>query len=476
MLEAHVYPGGCAGTFYHQGYRFDAGATLAAGFEPGGGMTRLAETLGIAWPVEPATTALRVHLPDGSTVTRWTDPARWRTERERAFGPAAEPFWRWQEETAAALWDVALARRALATSDGGGGGEVGRRWSAHGGPGTVADAWAGSGCIPTARRPSAWASGKPAPIRGRSTAYRGADDVDECQRTLRRGRARHAAPWVAHVRGGIGKLAETLVNAVRHHGGQVLLRQRVTRVSATGGAKVVETDKNRRFEADAVVFNLPPWDTAALLGQAAPARIRKATLPADGWGAFMVYVGLDGSILPADFPLHHQVLVREPLGEGNSVFLSLSLPDDAARSPAGHRALTVSTHTDLRPWWALFEGDRDAYEARKAEYTGRVLDAAQVAIPRLRSAARLVLPGTPVTFQRFTQRSRGWVGGFPQTNLFRAWAPRLGNGLWLVGDSIFPGQSVLAAALGGTRVAHAVTGSIPRRTVVPAWMLPTSNE
>ena len=44
VLEAHVYPGGCAGTFYHQGYRFDAGATLAAGFEPGGGMTRLAET------------------------------------------------------------------------------------------------------------------------------------------------------------------------------------------------------------------------------------------------------------------------------------------------------------------------------------------------------------------------------------------------------------------------------------------------
>ena len=54
VLEAHVYPGGCAGTFYHQGYRFDAGATLAAGFEPGGGMTRLAETLGITWPVEPA--------------------------------------------------------------------------------------------------------------------------------------------------------------------------------------------------------------------------------------------------------------------------------------------------------------------------------------------------------------------------------------------------------------------------------------
>ncbi|MBZ0307841.1 MAG: FAD-dependent oxidoreductase, partial [Anaerolineae bacterium] len=36
VLEAHVYPGGSAGTFYHKGYLFDAGATLAGGFQPNG--------------------------------------------------------------------------------------------------------------------------------------------------------------------------------------------------------------------------------------------------------------------------------------------------------------------------------------------------------------------------------------------------------------------------------------------------------
>ena len=476
VLEAHVYPGGCAGTFYHQGYRFDAGATLAAGFEPGGGMTRLAETLGIDWPIEPAEVALAAHLPDGATVTRWTDPARWQAERERAFGPAAEPFWRWQEETAAALWDVALR---------------GVPWP----PQTVGEVGklAGAGLNMAGRAPLrmprlAADALRPldAHLRGQSENLRRYVDgqlLIAAQATSTHANALYGAAaldmprrGVAHVRGGIGKLAETLVDAVRRQGGQVLFRQRATRVSAGDGAKQVETSKGATLEADAVVFNLPPWDAAALLGEVAPARIRKAALPADGWGAFMAYVGLDGSSLPADFPLHHQVLVREPLGEGNSVFLSLSLPDDAARGPAGQRALTISTHTDLRLWWTLFEHDRDAYETRKAEYTERVLDAAQVAIPRLRSAVRLVLPGTPVTFQRFTQRSRGWVGGFPQTNLFRAWAPKLGNGLWLVGDSIFPGQSVLATALGGTRVAHAVLGSIPRRTVVPARMSPTSNE
>jgi phytoene dehydrogenase-like protein len=109
--------------------------------------------------------------------------------------------------------------------------------------------------------------------------------------------------------------------------------------------------------------------------------------------------------------------------------------------------------------------DRETYEARQQEYTERLLAAAEIALPGLRGAARRIMPGTPVSFQRFTHRSLGWVGGFPQTNLFRAWAPRLAPGLWLVGDSIFPGQSVLAVALGGMRVAGAVLRSLPRRAV-----------
>jgi phytoene dehydrogenase-like protein len=104
----------------------------------------------------------------------------------------------------------------------------------------------------------------------------------------------------------------------------------------------------------------------------------------------------------------------------------------------------------------LFEHDRDGYETRKTEYAKRMLQAAEVALPGLRDAVQLTLPGTPVTFQRFTGRHQGWVGGFPQTNLFRTWGPRLTPGVWMVGDSIFPGQSTAAVALGGLRVAGAV--------------------
>ena len=73
VLEAHVYPGGSAGTFYHQGYRFDAGATLAGGFYPGGPMDMLASAAGIdGWPLMPEPRGVpprSVHLP-GSIAER----------------------------------------------------------------------------------------------------------------------------------------------------------------------------------------------------------------------------------------------------------------------------------------------------------------------------------------------------------------------------------------------------------------------
>ncbi|MGL4649960.1 MAG: phytoene desaturase family protein, partial [Caldilineaceae bacterium] len=256
---------------------------------------------------------------------------------------------------------------------------------------------------------------------------------------------------------GMGAIASTLMTAIRNAGGEVLLRQEVSRIEMKGGRPVaVETKHGRRFEARRVVVNLPPWNLARLLGDAAPARLKQLPRqPADGWGAFLVYVGVDEGALPDAF-LHHQVIAREPLGEGNSVFISASPGWDGGRAPYGMRALTISTHTALKPWWELAEYDSAMYARRKAAYVERMLTAAERVVPGLRERAELIMPGTPVTFQRFTRRAWGWVGGFPQTSLTRAWAPRLAPGLWMVGDSIFPGQSTAAVALGGLRVANAL--------------------
>ncbi len=466
VLEAHIYPGGCAGTFFHQGYRFDAGATLAGGFYPGGPMDLVVQAAGLAeWPARASQPVMAVHLPDGSRVTRWSDERRW-LEQIAAFGSEAEPFWRWQERAADALWELALRNPAWPPQTVAEGLQLARTGLSWLGrdlrrldPTLLADAF---------RPVAAHLRGAPDRLR----LFVDAQLLIAAQTTSRYANALYGAAaldlprrGVVHLTGGMGAIADTLAETFTRHGGQLHYRQAASRIVVERGRPVaVETERRGRvesFPADLVVANLTPWNIARLLGDHAPRRLRHLPpQPRAGWGAFVAYVGLDGRAVPADLPLHHQIVIREPLGEGNTVFLSLSPAWDTERAPAGQRALTLSTHTDLSTWWRLFEQDRAAYQARQADYTERLLAAAEAALPGLREATSLILPGTPVTFQRFTGRAWGWVGGFPQTSLLRVWGPRLTPNLWLVGDSIFPGQSTAAVALGGLRVAHSILAQV----------------
>lgn len=456
VLEAQVYPGGCAATFFHQGYRFDAGATLAGGFYPGGPMDRLRRAAGVDyWPVRPSAAAMQVHLPDGTRLIRHAGDERWESIRT-AFGPPGVEFFRWQERLADRLWDLALRlppwppqsiadlRRAAS---------AGIPWLLAGVPPDLAlDAFR-----PVAARLSHASE--------RLKLFVDGQLLISAQATSERANALYAAAaldlprrGVVHLSGGIGAIAEKLVEAVRSQGGRVLFRQEVTRIRTRGGRPTgVVTKRGDDLPADVIVANLTPWNLGRLLDGDSPTSLRRLPpAPVDGWGAFMIYIGLDGAIIPPEFPLHHQVITRRPLGEGNSVFASISPDWDSSRAPAGMRALTLSTHTALDPWWQLYTDDRPAYAALKAALADKLIAAVETAIPGLRDASRVVIPGTPVTFQHFTRRARGWVGGFPQTGLLRTLGPRIAPNLWMVGDSIFPGQSTAAVALGGLRVAEMV--------------------
>ncbi len=458
VLEAHVYAGGSAGTFFHQGYRFDAGATLAGGFAPGGPHTQIAEMLGLTWPVRPVDPAWVVHLPDRK-ITQWADQARWEAQRQAQL-PGTERFWRTQEKLAALSWDISARPFP---------------WP----PGSAADL----GRLARSLRPSTLGA---APYLLRSMAdVAGLAARDEAFRVFLDAQLLIAAQTTAeytnalygsaaldlprrgvnHVQGGIGNLAGTLAGWFREHGGTLHYRQQVQELTVRAdGRKRLRTNKGLELEADVVLANLTPWGLANLLPEAqTPPGLRRVVreTPAT-WGAFTLYLGLDAAALPAGIADHHQVVVdaQRPLGEGNSVFISLSDAEDEARAPAGHRAATLSTHTAIAPWWQLKEEDYAAYEARRAAYAQRMLAAAERAVPGIRGAVRLCLPGTPVTFERFTRRPLGMVGGFAQESLFAARGPQTGlPGVWLVGDSIFPGQSTAGVTVGAMRVAGEVIGN-----------------
>lgn len=454
VLEAHTYAGGCAGTFYHQKYRFDAGATLAGGFSPGGPHDRLAETLGLVWPITPVDPAWVVHLPDGRSITQWAHPQQWQQERQTIF-PQGEKFWRTQEKLATIAWDV--SSRPFP-------------WP----PTTRQDISA----LLKAIRPTTFSA---LPYLFRSVSQLAATQnslfktfldgqlLISAQTTSDQANALYGSAaldlprrGVNHVQGGMGSLARTLIEWIRENGGEVLFRQLVKSIEVKQGrVTAVSTHKGLHLTADNFLANVTPWALAGLLGNQAPPRLQRETQtrPAT-WGAFTLYLGLETADLPPPVANHHQVILdpSKPLGEGNSVFISLSNPRDPSRAPAGKQTATLSTHTAVAPWWKLHHHpDKTIYFERRDEYRERLLRAAEQVIPGLRRAIHLCLPATPVTFAFYTKRPFGMVGGFPQTSLLRARGPATGlPNLWLVGDSIFPGQSTAGVTLGGIRVATAV--------------------
>jgi C-3',4' desaturase CrtD len=453
VLESQVYPGGSAGTFFHKGYNFDAGATLAGGFSPGGPHARLAAQLGLEWPVEPVDPAWVVHLPDAS-ITQWHDPEHWQEERQRFF-PGSESFWKRQESLARTAWNVS---------------ERSFPWP----PSTLQEVVQLSKAIrmdTILAVPYAFQSIAKLLPRTNSQRLRTFLDAQlliSAQATSSRANALYSSAaldlprrGVNYVRGGIGSLSKTLVQWILSHGGDVLYRQRVEKIIMEGKkVKAVRTGRKVEYSGDLFLANLTPWGLNRLFGENAPRSLqREIQQRSTTWGAFTLYLGINADKIPTNVPDHHQVILdpTRPLGEGNSVFISISPANDPTRAPEGKRAVTISTHTRPAPWGQALAVSQDEYQALKDEYTRRVLEAAEYVLPGVRSAAELILPGTPLTFEFYTRRPMGMVGGFPQTSLLQARGPQTDvSNLWLVGDSVFPGQSTAGVTLGAMRTVIAV--------------------
>lgn len=466
VLEAQTYPGGCAGTFFHQGYRFEAGATVAGGFQPNGPHDLVAQKLNLEWKVRRHEPAWVVHLPNHEIALTHDN-----TSVLDNF-PASARFWEQQSKIA----------------------DLGWRMSAQGLPWPPTDAIELSRLARTALRHfphdlrllnyafasvGTWLKRHKLDQDPAFVRFIDAQLLISAQTTSPQVNAVYGATALDlarqgtyHVETGIGGLAQTLVEKIQALGGQVLYRQQVTRFAFENGRivgvyarKGTRTTQEALYPADFVVANLTPWSLDRLLGEHSPKKLqREVGQRRLGWGAFVLHLGVDASELPKDFPDHHQIIgsLEKPLGEGNSLFLSFSPDWDTTRAPAGHRALTITTHTDVQSWWDLLARDSQAYHDQKATYTEQILDLVETHLPNFRRRVKLALPGSPITYQFYTGRHLGMVGGFPQTSLFKARGPRVGiSNLRLVGDSIFPGQSTAGVSVGAMRVAQLVQRYCP---------------
>jgi len=474
VIEANTYPGGSAGTFLHKGYRFDAGATVAGGFQPNGPHALSGELLGIDWHVHQHDPAWVVHLPD-RTVKLCAD----NVDVEKNF-PGTSAFWEEQHSIAELAWKMSAQGLPFPPTD-----IVELLQLAKVG---LMNFPRDLQMIPFAfSSVYQWIQRKGLADNKAFVRFLDGQLLISAQTTTPHVNALYGATaldlsrqGVFHVEGGIGGLSEQLADKLKELGGEILYRHSVSRIAIDNGrASGVYVTKGKRnpqerfIEADFVIANTTPWSLDNLLGEDSPANLKRETKRRDlTQGAFVLHVGVRNDALPKDEDDHHQVIVDMDgaLGEGRSIFVSMSPEWDKSRAPEGYRAVTVSTHTQIQQWWDLLEQDKSAYGEQKQAYAERMIDAIDTAVPGFKAGAELVLPGTPVTYQFYTQRHMGMVGGFPQTSLFKARGPKTGiPNVRLVGDSIFPGQSTAGVTLGAIRVANQVKRTLPANLPVQAY-------
>ena len=448
VLETHSIPGGCASTFSRSGFRFDAGATVGCGFHRNGPLDRLGRDLGITWPLMPSPVAWEYHCGD---LSLQLDHMR---EDILARFPGSAPFWKEQEEAATLLWSLTKKGVAWPPASAGDIGRLAARM-----PGKISDLallvkLAGS----TIQQ---WLGRHGLDADSELIRFIDAQLLISLQTTSSEANALFGAialdlpvRGTHRITGGIGTVARELAVSIEKNGGRVLYgKEAVTIEVDKGKARTVTTADRERYEADAFICNLTPGSLAALCPEAVSGRKGNK----GGWSAYMLYLGLEEEVCEKS-GCHLQLLRPDaPLGECGSIFASISPSDDSLRAPEGKRAMTVSTHTRPGHWWQALKQGNDAYDALRKGYRDDVLSLLEDAIPGIGNHIVVEHDATPVSWERWTGRKGGFVGGTPQTGLMGVRGPRtkLGN-LFLAGDSVFPGQSLPGVTTGARRTAELV--------------------
>lgn len=454
VLEATGIPGGCASTFSRGGCLFDAGATVGCGFHEGGPLERLGRELGIEWPVRPEPVAWIYRSGDLELELDRTGKAL----LERF--PSSAPFWKAQRRIARELWRLSGEGLPWPPS---GAADWGRLLL------TGFRALPGSArLLPYLNRSALdWIASFGLEGDREFLRFIDAQLLIATQAPASGTGALNAAialdlpaAGTFSLEGGMGTVAGLLARSIEENGGTVLYGRKVGRIDTVGREVVgVETTDWEAFAADLVIANLTPRSLAAMEGlegyRVSPDRLESP------WSACTLYLDAPEGALAA-FRSNHLQLVRPAggLGEGNSVFVSVSPAGDAGRAPEGRRALTLSTHTRPGPWFEARARGPEAYLGMKRRYAEGMLALLETHLPGIRAGLPEPTVATPVSWERWAGRSRGLVGGYAQSSLFGVRGPDTPwRNLKLVGDSIFPGQSLPGVVTGARRVLRACPGA-----------------
>ena len=253
------------------------------------------------------------------------------------------------------------------------------------------------------------------------------------------------------IQSGSAGLAYSLADSIKRSGGKIRLNAPVLRMSydPAGQARGVDLLSGETVTASrAIISNLTIWDTyGKLIGlNHTPDEIRSQLKSLTGWGAYLLYLGMDRDAAARLVSEHILVLNDWPGDEAYNPeqmhLMFAAAPAWDPRAPEGKRAVTVHAFTAVDDWFSFHtdETEVDSQDQAMLEQTWERLHAA---MPELGSSVEVIDTATPRTFYESTRRKLGMVGGLnpgprslssPRPNYLTAFP-----NVFLISDTTSPG-------------------------------------
>jgi phytoene dehydrogenase-like protein len=429
LYESHSALGGCASWFKRGRFVFDAGATTLSGIGVGEPLGELFELLGHAPHLYHSNPGIVFHLSSGKKVHYFNDFNKWMDELYKHFPHLNHrPFWEKIYSINKKSWALLRNVRTF--------------------PFTQM-----SDVLPVLKNPE-YAS--LIPFLGISTEQMlrkyGLFDNDFVELVngillISAQAPAEKIPFIVGamalsypketfaIYGGMKGLMDFFEGELLKRGVNIHFRKKIKSFSD----QRIELTDNERVSFDRLILNIPAWNLAELsVGKLKESFTKESIKRPGSWGAFTIYFGVKSS----EKNLYHQIHLNHPLIK--NYFVSFSIPEDELRAPLGYQSVSISTHV-----FAEEKIDREELCKIIMDDFSKRFHFEEI---------KFLTTGTPKTFERYTNRKNGFVGGLPflygknPQSLLSPVTPF--REIFRVGDTVFPGQGLCGVVAGALQLHH----------------------